>query len=98
MRQLLDEAREAFDWIVLDTPPVAMLTDANLLGSMVDGAVIVVKAGATPYDLVGRAVSAVGRDKVLGVVLNSATEQQGASYYNYYYEEHASPAPEEEHP
>ena len=45
MRRLIDEAREAFDWVIIDTPPVGLLTDAHLLSSMVDGAVLVVKAG-----------------------------------------------------
>jgi protein-tyrosine kinase len=86
MRTLLDEARAAFDWIILDTPPVALLPDANLLASMVDGAIVVVRAGVTPFDLVQRAVSAIGRDRVLGVVLNSATEPaHGVDYYGYEY-------------
>ena len=75
MRRLIDEAREAFDWVIIDTPPVGLLTDANLLASMVDGAVLVVKAGSTPYDLVKRAVDAIGRERLLGVVLNRADEQ-----------------------
>src|SRR5262249_1270277 len=36
MRRLLEEARETFEWVVIDTPPVALLPDANLLGTMVD--------------------------------------------------------------
>ena len=72
MRRLLNEAREMFDWIIIDTPPVALLPDANLLASMVDAAVLVVKAGSTPYDLVQRAVDAVGRERILGTVLNRA--------------------------
>ena len=72
MQRLIDEAREAFDWVIIDTPPVGLLTDANLLASMVDGAVLVVKAGSTPYDLVKRAVDAIGPSKLLGVVLNRA--------------------------
>ena len=58
MRRLIHEARDAFDWVIIDTPPVAVLPDANLLSSMVDGAVLVVKAGSTPYDLVQRAIEA----------------------------------------
>lgn len=86
MRRLLDEARNNFDWVILDTPPVALLTDANLLSAMVDGALLVVKAGVTPYHLVQRALNAIGREKTLGVVLNSAQQQSsGASYYDYYY-------------
>ena len=48
MRRVIEEAREAFDWVIVDTPPVGILTDANLLASMVDGAVLVVKAEHTP--------------------------------------------------
>jgi len=84
MRMLVQEARNTFDWIVLDTPPVALLTDANLVSSMTDGALIVVKAGETPWDLVERAVQAVGRERTLGVVLNRATSHLPSSgYYDY---------------
>lgn len=84
MRLLVQEARNTFDWIILDTPPVALLTDANLVSSMTDGALIVVKAGETSWDLVERAVHAVGRDRTLGVVLNRVTAQLPASgYYDY---------------
>ena len=48
MRHLLDEARETFDWVIIDTPPVGLLPDAHLLAAMVDGAVLVVGAGMTP--------------------------------------------------
>ena len=77
MRRLIDEAREAFDWVIIDTPPVGLLPDANLLAAMVDGVVLVVKAGSTPYDLVKRAVDAIGRDRMLGVVLNRRHDAHG---------------------
>jgi capsular exopolysaccharide synthesis family protein len=82
MRRLIDEARAAFDWVILDTPPIALLPDANLLAAMADGAVLVVRAGGTPYHLVQRAVEALGRERLLGVVLNRADETQ-AGYYGY---------------
>jgi capsular exopolysaccharide synthesis family protein len=88
MRRVISEAREAFDWVIIDSPPVAVLPDANLLGAMVDGAVIVVKAGSTPYGLVQRAVEAIGRDRILGVVLNRAetiAHGYGYSSYSSYY-------------
>jgi protein-tyrosine kinase len=88
MRQLVHEARTTFDWVILDTPPVALLTDASLVSAMTDGALIVVKAGETPWDLVERAVQAVGRDRTLGVVLNRAIGQLPSTgdydYYDYY--------------
>jgi capsular exopolysaccharide synthesis family protein len=84
MRRLIDEAREVFDWIIIDTPPVGLLTDAALMSSMADGVVLVVKAESTPHDLVARAVDALGRERMLGVVLNRATEHAHGAGYDYY--------------
>lgn len=83
MRQLLQEAREAFDFVVIDTPPVGLLTDANLLASMVDIALLVVRATSTPYDSVKRAADAIGRHRIAGVVLNRAQAQHGHNYHYY---------------
>lgn len=94
MRRILTEARDAFDWVIVDTPPVAMLSDANLLSAMVDGAVIVVRAGSTPFELVQRAAAAIGQERLLGVVLNGATDEGTADYYGYsYYSSNEEPAP-----
>jgi protein-tyrosine kinase len=99
MRWLLDEARERFDWIIVDTPPIGVLPDANLLAAMVDAALLVIQADATPYHLVQRAADAIGRERVLGAVLNRATEASGAAaykYYRHYYGYHTAPPSAEE--
>jgi capsular exopolysaccharide synthesis family protein len=84
MRQLIDEARANFDWVILDTPPVALLTDASLVASITDAAVMVVKAASTSCELVERAVQALGRERIFGVVLNRAHENaQTSEYYDY---------------
>jgi capsular exopolysaccharide synthesis family protein len=85
MRRLLEEAKQSFDWVILDTPPVMLLPDAHLLASMVEGAVLVVRAGSTPHELVKRSADAIGRSRILGVVLNRA-EGQGRheDHYQYY--------------
>jgi capsular exopolysaccharide synthesis family protein len=83
MRQLIREARESFDWVIIDTAPLMLLSDAHLLASMVDGAVLVVRANKTPHDLIKRATDAIGRDRILGVVLNSAKVSRQGGYYNY---------------
>lgn len=86
MRQLVDEAREMFDWIVIDTPPVGLLSDANLVADLADGCLLVVKAEATPFDVVERAVSTLGRERILGVVLNQASSAgPDNKYHGYYY-------------
>ena len=93
MQTLIDEAREAFGWVIIDTPPVGLLTDANLLASMVDGAVLVIKAGSTPYDLVKKAIDTIGPAKVLGVVLNRADTGKGRYSYQYSDYQHRVPVP-----
>jgi protein-tyrosine kinase len=97
MKRVLAEARETFDWVIVDTPPVGLLPDANLLGAMVDGAVLVIKAGSTPYHLVKRAAEAIGKNKIVGTVLNRAepdafTAHDGY-YSGYYYGSHTQQTP-----
>jgi protein-tyrosine kinase len=84
MRRLVEEAREVFDWVIIDTPPVGLLTDAALMSSMADGVVLVVKAESTSYEMVNRAVEAIGRQNLMGVVLNRATEHVHRASYDYY--------------
>ncbi len=71
---ILDEAGEAFDWVIIDTPPVGVLSDAKLLAAMVDAAILVVAAGRTPFAALQRATMRIGRDRMLGVVLNRVDE------------------------
>jgi capsular exopolysaccharide synthesis family protein len=88
MRRLLAEAAASFDWVIIDTPPIGILADANLLGSIVDAAVLVVRAGKTSAAEVQRAVQAIGREKILGVVLNRTDRRhrsEADSYYASYY-------------
>jgi protein-tyrosine kinase len=84
MSRILTEAAEQFDWVIVDTPPVALLPDANLLAAMIDTALLVVSANATPYPLVGRAVAAIGEQRILGVVLNRMAHAEMIGSYNYY--------------
>jgi capsular exopolysaccharide synthesis family protein len=88
MRHLIDEAKETFDWVIIDTPPLMLLPDAHLLSSLVDGAVLVVKANSTAHELVKRTAEIIGRNRILGVVLNQAARPAHShygGYYGYYY-------------
>jgi capsular exopolysaccharide synthesis family protein len=94
--RVLDEANLHFDWVIIDTPPLVLLPDANLLASMTDAALLVVRAESTPHALVKRAMDAVGRSRVMGVVLNAASvsphgEYGGYGHY-YYYGSRRAPA------
>jgi capsular exopolysaccharide synthesis family protein len=86
--RVLDEASSQFDWVIIDSPPVLLMPDAGLLMAKVDAALLVVGAGSTPYRMVRRTVEALGRDRILGVVMNRTADAllQGAygGYYGYY--------------
>lgn len=84
MRKLIAEARQSFDWVILDTPPIMLLPDAHLLASMVEGAVMVVRANSTPFELIKRATDSLGRQRIIGVVLNRADSGATADSYQYY--------------
>jgi protein-tyrosine kinase len=84
MKELLDDAKDSFDWVVVDSPPIAILPDANLLAAMIDTTLLVVSARSTPYPMVQRAAQAVGTNRILGVVLNRAARAGLPSNYGYY--------------
>jgi protein-tyrosine kinase len=87
MQYVLDEAREKFDWVIVDTPPVGLMPDAHLLAAMVDGAVLIIGAGMSPYRTVAKAAEVIGRERILGVVLNRVDDgdmSHDGYYYSYY--------------
>ena len=91
MKQVLDEARASYDWVIFDTPPIGLVSDAKLLSEMVDGVVLVVTAGKSGYPDLLRAVDTIGRERLLGVVLNRLQYAPGrANYYTSYYRAKAS--------
>jgi capsular exopolysaccharide synthesis family protein len=87
MASILDEASQAFEWVIIDSPPIGVLPDAKLLAAMVDAALLVIRAGSTPFAAVQRAADSIGRERLLGVVLNRVAENvaaPGEYYYRYY--------------
>jgi protein-tyrosine kinase len=87
MAEILREGAGRFDWVVVDTAPLGVLTDANLLSTMVDGALLVIRAEVTPYAAVTKAVDALGRDRLLGVVLNGVdVPAKETEYYGRYHQ------------
>lgn len=86
MATILTEAASRFDWVLIDTPPIGLISDAQLLSAQVDGVVLVVGAGSTDHGAVARTVQALGRDRILGVVLNRVQQHHSSGgHYNDYY-------------
>jgi len=84
-QQLLQEAKERYDWVILDAPPVTAAADAGLLAPLVDGVLLVIRAERTPAKAIKRAVELLGVEKIIGVVLNAVEEETVPEYGNYYY-------------
>jgi Mrp family chromosome partitioning ATPase len=82
MRLLLEECTTRFDWVLLDTPPVAFQSDSQLLSRLTQAAVFVIRAGVTPYQAVERAIFDIGRESIVGIVLN-AVEPNAVSPTSY---------------
>ena len=83
MGTLLDECASRFDWVLMDVPPVGLLADAQILGRLTGAVILVIRAGATPHAAVERAISQIGRESIIGTVLN-AVEDNGTSMNAYY--------------
>jgi len=88
LKDFIDAAGDEFDFILFDTPPIAILTDAAILSGCTDGVVLVVESGKTPKKILGR-ISKILSDakaKVIGIILNKlSANSSDYYYYSYYY-------------
>lgn len=80
---VLREARRMFDYVIIDAPPLGIFTDATVLISRADSAIIVARAGRTRYAALERLLEPLPRASLLGVVLNGSDEQLSENYYYY---------------
>jgi len=80
MRRLLDQLRTRYDRVLLDTPPVLPLADVAVLAPLVDGTLMVVRAGVTPKPAIENALRAFDSSRLLGVVLNESGMEQDYRY------------------
>jgi capsular exopolysaccharide synthesis family protein len=70
LENFLKEARERFDCVLIDTPPLVPLPDCRLIGKWVDGFLLIVGAHKTPRRLVTDALNLLDPAKVIGIVFN----------------------------
>jgi receptor protein-tyrosine kinase len=83
---LIADLRANFDWVILDSPPLLFAADGNLLATMCDGTVLVVRIGTTTFDSVTRALQSLCENNVLGIVVNGARRGELYSKYTYYHD------------
>ena len=88
LEPLLQKARQEYDFIVVDTPPLLPVFDAAMIAKFVDGILVVVAANQTPRKLLAEAVRHLEPSKVVGIVFNRATQplfrHYGSSYRGYF--------------
>lgn len=88
--ELIRDARQHYDYILLDCPPVLPAPDCHLLAEWIDGFLVIVAADKTPRRLLEETLISLGPDKVLGLVFNGEAYRQsryGKYYYSYYHRE-----------
>ncbi|MCM3023147.1 CpsD/CapB family tyrosine-protein kinase [Weizmannia ginsengihumi] len=86
MQEFLHETLEKFDVVLLDTPPVLAVTDAQILANECDGTVLVVSSGQTEIEAAKKAKEMLisTSTPLLGVVLNNKKAKHAQHYYYYY--------------
>ncbi|MEH7239555.1 CpsD/CapB family tyrosine-protein kinase [Bacillus sp. JJ1562] len=85
MDQFLTEVKNHFDIVIFDTPPVLVVTDAQVLANKTDGVVMVVSSNKTENDAALKAKELLmnAKAKLLGVVLNNKKRTESQYYYYY---------------
>lgn len=85
MQDFIEAAETIYDRIIIDTPPVGVVTDAVALGSKTAGVVLVVRGGKTTHDQVEKSLAAIefAQAKVLGVIINGGTKKNKNKNYKH---------------
>ncbi len=85
-KDMMDKLRSQYDVIIIDTPPLASVVDASIVGAHVDGSVIVVESGGVNYQIVQKVRDKLknSESRILGVVLNKVDKSRRSyGYYKY---------------
>lgn len=88
MTELLERLTPAFDWIVIDSPPILPLADTSVWSRLGDGIVLVTRQGTTDRRELKRGIQALDNKKLLGMIVNSCDTINHQNYYRRY-----APAP-----
>ena len=81
---LLNEAREQYDYVIIDTPPLGPVSDCALLARWVDGLLLVVAAHKTPRKMLESSLNQLDAASVLGIVFNGDDRPLFGYRHSYY--------------
>jgi protein-tyrosine kinase len=88
MKNFINNVKEAYDLIIIDSPPVGSVTDASIISTYVDGTILVVNSGKVAIDALKKTRELLEKvnANIIGVVLNNVDKKaRGSYYYQYYY-------------
>ncbi|MBZ9625193.1 CpsD/CapB family tyrosine-protein kinase [Clostridium sp. FP2] len=87
MKNFIEELKKTYDFIILDTPPIVLVTDAQILAQYTDGCLLVISSGEAERDSVIKSKGLLEKvnAKILGTVLNKVDSKK-KGYYHYQYE------------
>ncbi|MCY8316562.1 CpsD/CapB family tyrosine-protein kinase [Bacillus vallismortis] len=85
MKELANEACAAYDMVIFDTPPILAVADAQILGSVADGSILVISSGKTEKERAAKAKEALEscNSKLLGAIMNGKKRSRNAAYGYY---------------
>ena len=86
MNQVMEEAKNLYDVVVFDMPPVVAVTDAQIMASKADGTILVVRENVARKESLTKARDLLNmvQARIIGVVYNGAEHSKDSGYYYYY--------------
>ncbi len=81
---MLTQVAEWFEWVIIDSPPLAAVADPNVWATQADGTLLVVEQAKTPKKLLGKTLEGIENLKVIGVVVNGSQDTSHQYYRQYY--------------
>jgi capsular exopolysaccharide synthesis family protein len=78
---MMEQLINWFDWIVIDSPPILPLADTSVWTNLADGILLVTRQGTTQKGQLKRGLEALGTQKLIGAILNSAKSVEHTDYY-----------------
>ncbi|MEW6184392.1 MAG: polysaccharide biosynthesis tyrosine autokinase [Thermodesulfobacteriota bacterium] len=86
MENMVEEFKNRYDdrFIILDTTPILATSEPEILAKVVDGIILVVRAGFTPRETVQQAINLIGKEKLLGIILNQVEFKSPGLFKKYF--------------
>ena len=85
MADLIDELKSRYDdrYLIFDSPPPVLAPETSAIAKRVDGIIVVIKFGDTSLKLIEQMIDDLGKEKILGAVLNRIDTQTSGYYHGY---------------